>query len=476
MSVVLAVRFPLGRYHATAWDRSVNEGAVEWPPSPWRLLRALVATWYTRWPQLPPPTLDDLLDTLGDPPQYWTAPARPAHTRHYLPAAEHKRGETGATDLTLDPYLSLPASGDHLLIAWDAELTGERRGVLAKLAELVPYLGRAESVCDIRLLDSDPQPDETWWRPAAAGAETARLLAPLRPIRRPVLELTTVELRRARRTVPPDTMWVTYARTPAKVVSAPPPHPRLAEVSAVRFAVVPEAPLKATHGVLLADEVHRQVTRKLDGGRTQLLGHAGAATNHSHAHWVPVADGTGRGATVAGLVVWVPAGLTPDEIAAIIGVRRVSGQRGGQGDGDGYDIKGLPKTTLLLQAVGSVQQVAADLCGPARVWRSLTPYLPVRHPKRGSLDDYLAADVRHELAYRDQTLDVAVTRISPQETLSDRWALEFRRYRAGERLHNARRGLGLRLTFAEEVPGPLLLGQLSHFGYGVFVPDIGAAP
>jgi len=239
---------------------------------------------------------------------------------------------------------------------------------------------------------------------------------------------------------------------------------------------VPEAPLKATHGVLLADEVHRQVTRKLDGGRTQLLGHAGAATNHSHAHWVPVADGTGRGATVAGLVVWVPAGLTPDEIAAIIGVRRVSGQRGGQGDGDGYDIKGLPKTTLLLQAVGSVQQVAADLCGPARVWRSLTPYLPVRHPKRGSLDDYLAADVRHELAYRDQTLDVAVTRISPQETLSDRWALEFRRYRAGERLHNARRGLGLRLTFAEEVPGPLLLGQLSHFGYGVFVPDIGAAP
>ena len=49
----LAFRFPLGRYHANPWDRAVNEGATEWPPSPWRILRALVATWHTRWPDLP---------------------------------------------------------------------------------------------------------------------------------------------------------------------------------------------------------------------------------------------------------------------------------------------------------------------------------------------------------------------------------------------------------------------------------------
>ena len=45
MPTTIAIRFPLGRYHATPWDRSVNEGAVEWPPSPWRLLRALVASY-----------------------------------------------------------------------------------------------------------------------------------------------------------------------------------------------------------------------------------------------------------------------------------------------------------------------------------------------------------------------------------------------------------------------------------------------
>jgi CRISPR-associated protein Csb2 len=35
----------------------------------------------------------------------------------------------------------------------------------------------------------------------------------------------------------------------------------------------------------------------------------------------------------------------------------------------------------------------------------------------------------------------------------------------------SRRGLGLRLEFADPVPGPLALGQLSHFGFGLFAPS-----
>ncbi|MEU8263222.1 type I-U CRISPR-associated protein Csb2 [Micromonospora sp. NPDC048999] len=467
MTVTLAIRFPLGRYHATPWDRSVNEGAVEWPPSPWRLLRALVATWYTRWPDLPAPVLDGLLDALGEPPSYRTPLARPAHTRHYLPDLDHKKGETGGTDLTLDPYLSVPADED-VLVRWDADLTDEQRQVLAKLAELLPYLGRADSVCEARLLDNDPTPDDTWWRPSATGPERIRLLAPARPIRRPILELTTVDVRKNRRTVPPETTWVSYARVPAQAVPESPP-PSISGVTAVRLAVMSRAPFKATDAVLLADEMHRQVTRELDGGREAVLGHGGAATDHQHAHWIPIPEGHHRGATVDSLVVWVRAGLTATEVAKIIGVRSVSGQRGGRG-GDGYKVKGLPAMDLLLQAAGPVEQVVPELYGPARRWRSLTPYLPVRHRKRESLDAYVTTDVHRELGYRG--LEAAeVTRINQEEGLSDRWALDFRRYRMTENLGKARRGLGLRLEFAEEVEGPLLLGQLSHFGYGIFVPE-----
>jgi len=44
--LIIEVAFHAGKYHATPWDRQVNEGAVEWPPSPWRILRALISTWY----------------------------------------------------------------------------------------------------------------------------------------------------------------------------------------------------------------------------------------------------------------------------------------------------------------------------------------------------------------------------------------------------------------------------------------------
>jgi CRISPR-associated protein Csb2 len=471
MPTTIAIRFPLGRYHATPWDRSVNEGATEWPPSPWRLLRALVATWYTRWPDLPDPVLDGLLDALGEPPSYLTPRVRPGHSRHYLPDLDHRKGEPGRTDLTLDPFLWL-GRGAELLVRWDADLDDGQRAVLAKLAELLPYLGRADSACEVRLLDSDPVPDETWWRPGAGGEQTARLLAPARPVRRAVLEMSTVEVRKQRRSVPPGTVWVSYASTcPADPESA---RKQPTPVQAVRFAVASRVPVMARHGILLADAVHQLAARRLaDCGGGDLLGGEGAATNHQHAHWVPIADGTGPDACVQALLIYVPRGLRAGDVAALVGIRGVSGRRGG---GDGYQVKGLSRVRLLLQAAGPLQQVAPELCGPARRWRSLTPYLPVRHwhPKRETFAEYLNDDVAAELRYRTAYPDVPAPGVQgsdPEGGMPDRWARGYRRYRLNEHLGRARPGLGLRLEFAEEVCGPLLLGQLSHFGYGIFRPE-----
>src|SRR5258708_7940547 len=47
--------FSTGGYHATPWGHHVNEGLVEWPPSPWRIIRAMLARGYTKlgWQQVP---------------------------------------------------------------------------------------------------------------------------------------------------------------------------------------------------------------------------------------------------------------------------------------------------------------------------------------------------------------------------------------------------------------------------------------
>jgi CRISPR-associated protein Csb2 len=471
VSTTLAVRFPLRRYHATPWDRAVNEGATEWPPSPWRILRALVATWHTRWPDLPAGTVDALLDALADPPCYRIPNTVAGHTRHYLPDLEHRKGEQGHTDLTLDPFLAL-APGEELLIRWDATLDPEQRQVLAKLAELLPYLGRSESVCEMRLLDAETEPDKSWWRP---GSGQARLLTVTRPVTRAALEVTTTEIRRRRHTVPPGTRWVSYVAGETATAAIPRRAIETSDVTAIRFAVMGRVPMKATHGMLLADRAHEKAGTALmragipETRRHVIMGTRGAATDHAHAHWIALPDSEERGASVQNLIIWCGAKLQTDEVRALLHLGGLSGRRGG------YEVSGFPDVELLFQAAGPVKLVVPELCGSSRRWRSRTPYLPVRHRKRETLDEYLEADVVAELRYRGKPAAM-VNRVEPGSGTTDRWASEFRRHRLQERLARSRPGMGLRLEFAEAVEGPLLLGQLSHFGYGVFVPEGDVTP
>jgi len=478
VSTTLAFTFPLGRYHGNPWNRAVNEGATEWPPSPWRILRALVSTWYSRWPDLPAATLDGVLEALSAPPSYLTPHTEPGHTRHYMPNLEYKRGlsdgkkkrpkleenDASGKELTLDPFLSVDPEAE-LRVRWDADLGTLQRQALAKLVELVPYLGRSESLCEARLVDEDPVPDERWWVP---GPGETRLLTVTSPVSRKVLEATTTEIRKQRRLVPPGTTWTTYT-SPVAETPAPTAVPQERQVTAVRFAVTGPVPIQATHGVLLADRAHKLATKKFEGSvpdprRKEIMGTKGAATDHLHAHWIPLPDSGERGATVQHLVVWVPNGLTTSEVQALLGLGAVSGHLGS------YKVSGLPDVKLLFQAAGTIDQVASELCRTSQTWRSRTPYLPVRHQKRNqAIDDYIQADIATELRYREKPTADA-TRMTPGPVLTDRWSLDFRRYRIQEDLARARPGARLLLRFDEPVAGPLLLGQLSHFGFGIFEP------
>lgn len=238
-------------------------------------------------------------------------------------------------------------------------------------------------------------------------------------------------------------------------------------MEALRFAVSGDDAFPDTYGVLLADLLHRLVVRELDGGRPEVIGHCGAANDHTHAHWIPIPD---RG-QVAAVVVWVPVGMSTAEVAAVLKATR----RGGRAEWTewlGGGVGELSAPRLDLQAAGPVATAAPELCGTSRVWRTLTPYLPVRHRKREDLAAYLNEDVRHELAYRGRPTAI-VRRLGCAGDDPDPWASTFRRHRLKEQRPQYRPGYGLRLVFDEPQTGPLLLGQLSHFGYGIFVPEGG---
>ncbi|MGH7504588.1 MAG: type I-G CRISPR-associated protein Csb2, partial [Longimicrobiales bacterium] len=177
-----ALRFPASRYHATPWGRHVNEGEVEWPPSPWRLIRALLATGFTRlgWTDVPAEARS-LVDVLASAlPSYRLPHGTLAHTRHYMPIIT---GRKQTTTKVIDAFIRLDRTAD-LLIHYPIELSESETRLLEALVGGLGYLGRAESWVDGRLVP-DHTPDSSWCVPlngdvaSAADGETIALIAPI---------------------------------------------------------------------------------------------------------------------------------------------------------------------------------------------------------------------------------------------------------------------------------------------------------
>ncbi len=164
MSVAIGLRFPLGEYHATPWDRAVNSGDTEWPPSPWRILRALLSTWHTRCPDVDEEEVLGLIRSLSrEAPAFRLPPTLPSHTRHYLPGAGHTEVNRD-TSYTLAPRLQVDPHAE-VVVQWAGiDLDSDQSRTLLRLVDQMPYLGRAESICEARVLGGDELelPDERW--------------------------------------------------------------------------------------------------------------------------------------------------------------------------------------------------------------------------------------------------------------------------------------------------------------------------
>lgn len=179
--LTLRLRFPAGRYHATPYGHHVNEGIVEWPPSPWRLVRALVARGYATlgWLEVPEAArrlVSVLSSTL---PRYRLPQATLAHSRHYMPLGSLKKGREETT-LVFDAWADV---GDgEVLIGWDIDLDSEAHSLLAELASTLDYLGRSESWVEGQLLASsvawpdgedDAYPHDQGRRPGSGWEQVA---------------------------------------------------------------------------------------------------------------------------------------------------------------------------------------------------------------------------------------------------------------------------------------------------------------
>jgi CRISPR-associated protein Csb2 len=154
----LKLRFPGGRYHATPWGHHVNEGLIEWPPCPWRLLRALIACGFSSqgWVDIPQAGRQLINSLAAVLPRYQLPGAGAAHTRHFMPVGTLAKGREQTT-LVFDTWADV---GDgELLVHWPCDLSQEASALLGRLATSLGYLGRSESWVEGEVVSASRPPD-----------------------------------------------------------------------------------------------------------------------------------------------------------------------------------------------------------------------------------------------------------------------------------------------------------------------------
>jgi CRISPR-associated protein Csb2 len=488
----LSFEFLTGRYHATGWDHHVNEGTVEWPPAPWRILRALVAASYRAG--VAEADARALVARLSEVlPHYWLVRGSVGHTRHYMPTA-------GTTTKVIDAFVAVggaktgPGEPD-LVVGWEVDLTTAQREALSRLVRHIPYLGRAESWVHVALSETPTQwrglravPDEqglasdtasllasatsaehaTWLAMQAAGGKGRKAISLPRDVWE-ALHADTGVLAQQGWSGPPGARWVRY-RFDHNPFPPPPGAPRLSIPlpTVAIFAIRSPAPLHVDRTLFVAERFRTALLGRarelLPGPSPEVLcGHGEdhqPLRGHGHAAYLPVADSRGF---IDRIVVHARAGFGKD-VQRVLSALRVLGRS-----------SDAPRVALI--ALGGPELgAAAAVLGTSRVWETATPFVPPRHLKyrRGAATHPIDEQVR--LLCRDLGLPEPSVEPGPsglalegQELPLPWYRFKRDRFRGGG-ARGSRSPYSLRLTFPNDVDGPIALGFAAHFGLGQFRP------
>lgn len=473
-----------GRYHATPWGRHPNEAAAEWPPSPFRLLRALVDAWYRKHPALDAEVVERALRAIAAPPSFWLPPACQSHTRAYL--SQNKEDLTKDKQLVFDGFVVVDR-GARIVAGWPGvTLDEEAARALRLLAESVGYLGRSESWVRMSIADDR----EVAWncRPLGNGAvepgvevvTVAGVAAPAHYDARPFvvpargkqkartlpwLEALTwgsAEVLAHTMDRPPAMEPLFYTRAVDALDARPPPtrRPEVRTVEVAAYALECRVPVPVTEAVHVGEQVRRRLLGALraivgDARGTPLFTGKDASgrplVGHVHASILPLdADGDGY---LDRLLVVSPRALGRDEQRALDRLRPLPRKHGHP----------LIVTPIRYGTREELLQRATELV-------SHTPFAPPHHfrsKRDGDLGTWLGRQLRLEAERRGLPAIVHIERVARPiaSRRSMRW-LDFRRARKSDA---PRPAFGLKITFAEPVLAPLSLGYASHFGLGIFV-------
>jgi CRISPR-associated protein Csb2 len=489
---LIELTFPAGRYHATAWGRHVNEGVSEWPPSPYRLIRALYDAWKRKLADWDSERVERVLAALSSSLPFYRLPTSSvAHTRSYLSKNET---DPQAKTLIFDGFVVLNPRA-AVLMGWPESLpSGESLlDDLDSLLSVLNYLGRSESWISARVVRGVTGVE---WNCRPARPQEA-LVGDVVPVAVPVppeeykplspspekngsggkakgkkaqvfswfeaIATGTDLLLEHGMSYPPAMRYAEYVMSaqdiPPMIVA--PIQKQDSICNSVLYSLDSKVLPLVTQTLEVAEQVRVRlmgIHKKLAGGDARVSPlfsgkspDGSPLSGHRHCFVLPQdRDCDGR---IDHILVYCRHQAFDDLEQMALDRLETLWQRGGK-----------PEVRCVPIPWGGV--LPKDL-----VFVSATPFVLSRHrkPNRESFEEWLHAEVARECANHGLGSPTAISivpNLALQVGRSIRWA-EFRRNRKEDPV---RTGLGLLLRFSQEVQGPIALGYGCHFGLGQFRP------
>jgi CRISPR-associated protein Csb2 len=525
----IEISFPGGRYHATPWGHHVNEGQIEWPPCPWRLLRALVAAGFNTqgWSGIPE-TARKLFEKLAATlPAYELPSASVAHSRHYMPTGELSKGNEKTT-LVFDTWANI--GNGRMRIRWDCQLDDDESELFRRLVETIGYLGRSESWIDARVIEDvefdsqhsayphaegmhpgpsweqvaltapiDPSVYQRWQQerveqalkdlPLPAGKKTpAKALqkkrdAAVAPYPSDLIECLQKDTNWWKKehnwSQPPGSQRVLYWRPSDAIQVATPPlrQPRREHrVEVMLLALSTPSRNKSalphvSRTLPQAELIHRSIVGRAGGGQRihcpELTGRdeAGQPLQDGHRHAHVLPLDLDGDQHLDHILIYARMGLGSRAQAAVRSLKRTWSKGGVNLQ---VSFVGAGCLTQLRVVQESLSKGIEAVLGPtegSRVWISQTPFVPPRHLKSGGKNT-LSGQVVAELESRGLPVASSIKCIETENIRPLRHFVRVRRH--GGNAPPLDVGFELRMEFPEPVSGPLTLGYGAHFGLGLF--------
>ncbi len=502
MKVFIEQTFPLGRFHATPWKVfPYDDPHGEWPPSPWRLLRAVMARSYQLWRETGIPSDEhraQLVRAFASSSVSWYLPKftwRGPGLRQYQPA-EFKRVPADAKKPGVMTYNTTKARDNFWLtspecdpIVWvleSNEWAQSTRNLLADCLDRMTYFGRTESITEIRCVDGLPPNidinDINCVLEGAPSSGSVPVLAPTRDVALEQVQALTDDPSVAESTVPPGAQWLFAMRPVKSPVNLPRRKRKSREPTPfVQFAIGSRVSPPRKSIVVLTQRFRGRVVRAFLGcgwrqassaqrDKVRLLTGKDAdgkplQEHHPHVYFgIHFDERTGRAAR---LMVWRGQPFTDDEQRAIL---KAANQElpiafGRTRRKDPWAVRLVPLDSQEPPPRGFDVQAY-------RRWETATPYVPPRHVygRRGRVKSGETVEDQLRREVNRQGFDTSKLIINVDDQ-GFRWTQVHRPWRSqGDPTNFEKRGYHVSLTFDTPVRGPIALGHSSHFGLGLFVP------